>query len=186
MSLTVSSFLFLSFYTAHPAFLLLLFLPSYSQRLCPQNYPDSSLKSSAWNHQITMEKERIQRTRRGENEGTWGENLFFTVSIVSPSPLHQLPSIFYISHCPFTLWRWRDIGILLLTFLSCCLSISVSGPFPPSLSSSLSALSLRLSVNGVIWLSSVIASFSFGRMSLYSQFILRCSHLTLGMRGFHD
>lgn len=35
-----------------------------------------------------------------------------------------------------------------------------------SLSSSLSALPLRLGVNGVIWLSEVIASFSFGRMSL--------------------
>lgn len=72
MSLPISSFTpFLSFSLSHLSFSLFLHCPSLlllSQRLSPQNYPDSSLKSSAWNHQITMEKERIQRGRRGALE----------------------------------------------------------------------------------------------------------------------
>lgn len=79
-----------------PFFLSSLHCPSlllaHSQRLCPQNYPDSSLKSSAWNHQITMEQERI---RRGEGEGTRGEESVIHCFIcntlsISPTPTHIL------------------------------------------------------------------------------------------------
>ncbi len=108
-SLPISSFTpFLSFSLSPPSFSVFFLhcpplLLSHSQRLCPQNYPDSSLKSSAWNHQITMEKERIQRGRRRALEG---KNLFFTVSLVSLSPLHPIPHTFYIFLCLLLiLWR---------------------------------------------------------------------------------
>lgn len=49
-----------------------------------------------------------------------------------------------------------------------------------SLSPSVCCPSLRLSLNGVMCFSNVIASFSFGKMRLQSGFILCSPHLTLG------
>lgn len=139
--LPVSSFFFCLFTLPTPS-------PPHSQRLCPQHYPDSSLKSSAWNHQITMEKERIQRRRRALE----GENLFFTVSLVSLSPLHPFPHIFYISHCLHTLKVKTQMVSMAYPLFSLSLSVS---PIPSillclSVCPPPCSLFLRLSVNGVL------------------------------------
>lgn len=66
------------------------------------------------------------------------------------------------------------------TYISHSSVLDDRSPCCPSLSRSVCCPSLRWSVNGVICFSNVIASFSFGKMSLYSGFILSSPHLTLG------
>lgn len=122
--------LFLSFILPLPSLCLFFTLPTLllldSQRHCPQNYPDSSLKSSSWNHQITTEKERIQRVRRALE----GKNLFFTVSLLSLSPLRKFTQI--LTEVPsHTLKVKRHSFQSSPTLL---LSRSLQAPFPPSFS----------------------------------------------------
>lgn len=122
--------LFLSFILPLPSLCLFFTLPTLllldSQRHCPQNYPDSSLKSSSWNHQITTEKERIQRVRRALE----GKNLFVTVSLLSLSPLRKFTQI--LTEVPFhTLKVKRHSFQSSPTLL---LSRSLQAPFPPSFS----------------------------------------------------
>lgn len=65
---------------------------THSQRLCPQNYPDSSLKRSAWNHQITMERgKKKQREEKALRE----MSSFYSFSMSLPQS-HKCVHIFCI------------------------------------------------------------------------------------------
>lgn len=127
---------------------------THSPRLCPQNYPDSSLRRSAWNHQITMESEKKKKHIERRHSGR--------CPLFIPSPCHY----FWVAQ--------------MCTYISHSSVLDDRSPCCPSLSRSVCCPSLRWSVNGVICFSNVIASFSFGKMSLYSGFILSSPHLTLG------
>lgn len=98
---------------------------THSQRLCPQNYPVSSLKRSAWNHQITMEEEK--KNPRGEK----GALFLFLFLFLSHDTFLVAQMCTYNLH--FSLWEDRDGPI----FCSpCCLSAPSS-----------SACSLPLSIS---------------------------------------
>lgn len=114
----ISFFFFLRYPFPHPL---------HSQRRCPQNYPDFSLKDSAWNHHITMER------------------LILHFSLSPLLALEVKLQAFYLLSPFVTVSHIPAITLCLHTICS---------------------LSLKLSVNGVLSLSDVIASFSFGRMSL--------------------
>lgn len=123
---------------SHSPCLILLFLsfvhcPSlplpHSQRLCPQNHPDSSLKSSARNHQITMEKERIQRGGEGHLRGKICFSLFrsYRSLSIAPFPTH----ILHFSLSPSRTRKAKRHKVSIARPLhSSSLSISVS-PVPP-------------------------------------------------------
>lgn len=77
--------------------------PHHSQRHCPQNYPDSSLKSSAWNHHITK-----------------GEGGHYSLHCTHPHTYYKSLIL---------LFKQRDAGFLSQSLFSLSLSVSVR-PIP--------------------------------------------------------
>lgn len=96
-----------------------------------------------------------KRKKREERRRALRETSSFCSFPMTLSRLHKCVHIICIS--PF---EKIETGWFFAPHVVCQPSIP-----PPALSLSLS-LSLRLSVNGVIWFSNVIASFSFGKVSL--------------------
>lgn len=149
---------------------------SSSLRLCPQNYPDSSLKSSASNHRPAADEE-AESGGRGERLGKKTGILiviFFLLprGVALTSSLH--PSLHPPGHFPCISFHIQGImssplphyTTSSLPSTSCSLFPSVLFSVHGAESRLAASIPLRLGVNGLLWLSDVIASFSFGRMSL--------------------